>query len=177
MSIIAKISEWKRDEDKRHDGLSAIAAIASLGRDAREDLITYLTALNEAKAAGDEQEQEYLLKAILEVFEVNGDEDVADIDQWAEETGSSPTGREAAKELEAETERFFRTYQRFKARSKLTTVRKVAEAAGISPTTVQAIEKQRVKPQFKTVQALAKAFGVDPTELNEGKSQTRSVAR
>jgi len=28
------------------------------------------------------------------------------------------------------------------------------------PATVQAFEKQRVKPRFKTVQALAKAFGV-----------------
>jgi DNA-binding XRE family transcriptional regulator len=50
--------------------------------------------------------------------------------------------------------------QHHKARCNLTTIRAVAEVAGLSPTTVQAIEKQRVKPQFKTVQALAKAFGV-----------------
>jgi DNA-binding XRE family transcriptional regulator len=31
---------------------------------------------------------------------------------------------------------------------------------------VQAIEKQRVKPQFRTLQALAKAFKVDAGELD-----------
>jgi hypothetical protein len=31
---------------------------------------------------------------------------------------------------------------------------------------VQAIEKQRVKAQFRTVQALAKAFGVEPDALD-----------
>jgi DNA-binding XRE family transcriptional regulator len=75
-------------------------------------------------------------------------------------------GREAAKELRDETNRFFKLYQQHKARCNLTTIRAVAQAAGLSPTTVQAIEKQRVKPQFKTIQALAKAFGVTPEELS-----------
>ena len=32
--------------------------------------------------------------------------------------------------------------------------------------TVQAIEKQKVKPQFKTIQALSKAFGVQPDDMS-----------
>ena len=44
---------------------------------------------------------------------------------------------------QAETERFFKAYQHHKARCNLITIRAVAEAAGLSPTTVQAIEKRR----------------------------------
>lgn len=169
MSIITRISELKRDEDRRHDALSAVAAITHLDPDARADLISYLKALDKAIAEGNQEEQEYLLKAILEVFEIDGGEETGDLDDWEKELRSSAAGRKAGKELDAETERFFKAYQRCKARSRLTTIRKVADAAGISPTTVQAIEKKRVKPQFRTIQALAKAFKVDPAELNEGK--------
>jgi len=165
MSITTKIAEWKQHEDKRHDALSAAAAIVQMDPHAREDLISYLKAFNEAQEAGDEQEQEYLAKAILEVFEINGSEDGPDIDSWEDEITSSVKGREAAEELRDETDRFFKAYQQCKTRSGLTTIRAVAEAAGLSPTTVQAIEKQRVKPQFRTIQALAKAFGVETAML------------
>jgi DNA-binding XRE family transcriptional regulator len=166
MSITAKIAERKQQEDKRHDAFNVAAAIVQLDPHAREDLITYMKAFNEAQTAGDEQEQEYLVKAILEVFEVNPDEDGPDLETWEEEIRSSGKGREAAKALQDETDRFFKAYQQYKARCSLTTVRAIAEAAGLSPTTVQAIEKQSVKPQFKTIRALAKAFGVPPEALN-----------
>ncbi len=94
-------------------------------------------------------------------------EDAGDLEDWQRELTAAPGGKAAAAELAAETEQFFRTYQRLKAQTGLTTIRAVAEAAGISPTTIQAIEKQRVKPQFKTIQALAKAFGVDPSVLTK----------
>jgi DNA-binding XRE family transcriptional regulator len=168
MSIMAKVSEWKRCEDRRHDVLSALAAITRLAPNEVEDLITYLKALNEASTASDQEEQEYLVNAILEVFGLDTEEHAAEIQDWDREVRSSAAGQAAAKELHAETERFFSAYHRLKARSGLTTIRKIAEAASISPTTVQAIEKQRVKPQCKTVQALAKAFGVDPVALNDG---------
>jgi DNA-binding XRE family transcriptional regulator len=166
MSITAKIAELKQHEDKRHDAFSAANAIVQMDPNAREDLISYLKALNEAQQAGDEQEQEYLMKAILEVFEINGSEDGPDIDVWEDEIKSSVKGREAAEELRSETDRFFKVYQECKTRSGLTTIRAVAEAAGLSPTTVQAIEKQKVKPQFRTIQALEKAFGVEPGKLS-----------
>jgi DNA-binding XRE family transcriptional regulator len=67
--------------------------------------------------------------------------------------------------LALETQRFFEAYQRCKIKSKLTTIRQIAKAAKLSATTVQAIEKQRVKPQFKTIKALAAAFKVQVKEL------------
>jgi transcriptional regulator with XRE-family HTH domain len=54
-----------------------------------------------------------------------------------------------------------------KSRSGLNTIRQVADAAGLSPTTVHAIERQGVKPQFRTLQALAKAFKVDVADLSK----------
>lgn len=166
MSATAKIAELKQHEDKRHGALSAVLAIVQMDPHAREDLITYIKALNESQVAGDEQEQDYVLRAILEVFEIEGVEDSPDLAAWEEASKSSAAGRKAAKELDEETDRFFDVYQRMKSRSGLTTIRQVAEAAGLSPTTVQAIEKQRVKPQFRTLQALAKAFKVEAAELH-----------
>jgi DNA-binding XRE family transcriptional regulator len=166
MSIIAKIAERKQKEDKHHGALSATLAIFQMDPNAREDLITYMAALNEAQKAGDEDEQEYLGNAILEVIEFNGDEDDSDLDAWEKSTTDTAEGRKAKEELQVETDNFFNAYQHYKANCGLTTIRAVADAAGLSPTTVQAIEKQRVKPQFKTITALAKAFGVRPEELN-----------
>ncbi len=166
MNITAKIAERKQHEDKRHDAFSAAAAIVQMDPNAREDLISYLKAFNEAQQAGDEQEQEYLAKAILEVFEIDGSEDGPDLDAWEDHIKSSAAGRDAAKELQDESKRFFEAYQECKARSGLMTIRQVAKAASLSPTTVQAIEKQRVKPQYRTIQTLEKAFGVEPGTLN-----------
>jgi len=169
MSIIARLSQMKQREDKRHDALNVAAAIVQMDPDVREDLISYLRAFNEATAAKDEQEQEYLMKAILEIFDTDGGEDSPALEDWEAEVCSSAKGQEAAKQLLGETDRFFAAYQHLKAESGLTTIRKLAQAAGISPTTVQAIEKQKVKPQFKTIQSLAKAFGVSPEKLSQGK--------
>jgi DNA-binding XRE family transcriptional regulator len=166
MSPTTKFIELKEQEDKRHAALSAAIAIVQMDPHARRDLITYIKALNEAQAAGDGQEQEYLLYAILEVFQLPGNEEGPDLEGWEKESKSSASGRQAAKELAQEAEQFFSVYQRMKSRSGLTTIRQVADAAGLSPTTVQAIEKQRVKPQFRTMQALAKAFKIDVAKLS-----------
>jgi DNA-binding XRE family transcriptional regulator len=166
MNAIAKIVEQKNNEDKRYDVISAVAAIVRIDPDAREDLATYLKALNQAQQAGDEDEQEYLVNAIQEIFEIDSAEGIHDLETWEAEVTSSVKGRQAAKEFRDETNRFFKVYKQHKARCNLTTVRAVAEAAGLSPTTVQAIEKQRVKPQFKTIQALAKAFDIETEELS-----------
>jgi DNA-binding XRE family transcriptional regulator len=155
----------KQDHDRRHGAVTTAATLVQMDPHAREDLITYLRGLNEAQQDGNQQEQEYLLTAILEVFDVAPAPDGATLDTWADEVRRSPAGAAAARELDEETERFFLAYQRCKARSGLTTIRAVASASGLSPTTVQAIEKQRVKPQFRTIKALAAAFGVRPQVL------------
>ncbi|HTV47130.1 MAG TPA: helix-turn-helix transcriptional regulator [Phycisphaerae bacterium] len=163
MSIIEKITEMKQHQGKRDDALNTITAIAQMDPHAREDLIIYLEAFNKAQAAGDEDEQNYLVKAIIELFDIGGDDgESSDLDKWEQEIKSSSKGRGAYKKLQDETNRFFKVYQRQKARCGLMTIRSVAEAAHLSPTTIQAIEKQRVKPQFKTIQALSKAFGIEP---------------
>ena len=64
--------------------------------------------------------------------------------------------------------------KRREARSKLTVIRehrmwtqgRLAEEAGVSPTTVSGIESGRIsRPHFGTVKKLARALGVDPREL------------
>lgn len=163
--VIEKIKKSQRREEKKLGALSATYAILEMDPHAREDLITYIQAVNECVAAGDQEELAYLANAIREVMEVDGVEDGPDLDGWEEKVASSAQGRDAATELAAETESFFDAYQRCKVESGLTTIRTIAEAAGLSTTTVQAIEKQRVKPIFKTIKALAKAFNVDPKVL------------
>ena len=63
MSITTKIAEWKQNEDKRHDARSAAVAIVQMDPNAREDLITYLKAFNEAQAAGDEAKAAFRAQA------------------------------------------------------------------------------------------------------------------
>jgi transcriptional regulator with XRE-family HTH domain len=91
---------------------------------------------------------------------------VTDLDSWEAYLASTAAGKKAARRLARETSRFFAAYQKCKDASGLNTIRAVARAAGLNPTIVQAIEKQRVKPQYKIIKALAKAFGVSPEALN-----------
>lgn len=165
MSFITKLAKLKTNEEKRHSAISAAAAIVQMDPHARADLITYMKAFNAAERAGDEGELEYLVKAILEVLEFDTVDDGVDLNGWENEIASSPQGKKAEEALRKKSEAFFRSYESAKARSRLKTIRAVAKAAGLSPTTVQAIEKQRVKPQFKTILSLARAFGVDPRAL------------
>jgi transcriptional regulator with XRE-family HTH domain len=48
---------------------------------------------------------------------------------------------------------------------KMKTQRELADAAGISPTTVVRLEAMQVEAQFRTVRKLATALGVEPEEL------------
>ena len=166
MSITTKIAAMKQHEDRRHDAISAVAAILQLDQSDRDDLISYLKALNEAQQAGDEQEQEYLARAILEFFEADTDQDVVDLDEWVTQVSSSPQGQNAARELEQETQRFFDAYQQCKVHSDLMTIEAVAQAAGLTSATIKAIEEEKVKPQLMIFQSLAKAFQVDPGVFN-----------
>lgn len=166
MNLVRPIGPKKHRQDKRHDVLRAVAAFVQMEPRAREDLIAHLTALNAAQQAGDKQEQGYVVKAIREMFEVEADQAPIDLVGWERQITKSAKGHAAAAALRIENERFFRAYQQQKARRNLNTIRAVAQAAGISPTTVHAIEKQKIKPQFKTVLALAKAFKVSPETLH-----------
>ena len=145
--------------------LNAAVAIAQMDPHSREDLICYLQALDAAQAAGDEQECAYLIEAITEVFLVTDDGEAPELDAWIDQGQQAPEGRRAQRALEQETAHFVSRYQALKAQAGLKTIRQVAEACELSPTTVQAIELQRVKPQMGTLQKLAKGLGAPLEEL------------
>src|SRR4051794_3514802 len=90
------IAALKEQEDKRHDALSATVALVEMDPHARKDLISYLKALNESQAAGDKEEQEYLAKAILEVFELSVPAEQIDLDAWEKEIKLTPEGTQAS---------------------------------------------------------------------------------
>lgn len=128
-------------------------------------LSVFVASLAKALSEKNERSAKYFADAIIHVLApLPAGEDV-DLTELAEDAADSDQGRREVGEL-AETERkFFDRYQSLKCESGLNTYRKVAAAAGISVSTVQAIEDQRIKPQFRTIEKLARAFGVPVTEL------------
>lgn len=51
--------------------------------------------------------------------------------------------------------------------ARLMTVRGLAEAAGVAPTTVHFVETGRSAPTFRVIRALATALDVKPAEVTE----------
>lgn len=158
------IEKCKRVADQSR-ALDAAVAIAQMDPHSREDLACYMKELSEAQERGDQDHVTYLVGAIVEVFASRTNHDAPDLDAWQAEGEHTPEGKRASERYDQESRRFVARYQHFKARANFQTIQQVADAAGLSPTTVQAVEAQRVKPQMRTIQALAKAFGVDVSEL------------
>jgi len=50
--------------------------------------------------------------------------------------------------------------------SQFTTQEELAKKAGLSPTTVNRLEKGREKPMFQTIRKLAEALGVSPDQID-----------
>ncbi|TVQ63818.1 MAG: XRE family transcriptional regulator [Phycisphaerales bacterium] len=80
---------------------------------------------------------------------------------------SDPQELEVIERVDREREAFFDRYFELKAASGLETQADVAKKAGLSPTTVHAIESRSVRPQFKTLKKLAVAFGVEVSAFSE----------
>ena len=55
-------------------------------------------------------------------------------------------------------------------RRRLLSVRRLAEAAGVAPTTVVNIEHGRTLPSFRVIRDLSAALDVDPLEIDEFRS-------
>ncbi len=166
MSAMTKKNKRQKKHAANAHALSAGAAVWALDPHSRNDLICHLHALDAAQNSGDVGEQEYARQAISEIFALKAAVGKApDLEDWERDV-SSPAAEAAAAARDRDAEKFFLNYDRLKRAGKLHTIRAVAKAAGLSPTTVQAIEKQRVKPQLKTRQALAKAFHVKVDELD-----------
>jgi DNA-binding XRE family transcriptional regulator len=139
-------------------GLNAALAIAQMDPHSLDDLVCYLRDLEQAHRTGDEEAQEYLVEAIAEVFTRIDVSAVGDIGSWEASLAASPDGQAAVHQVEADAKRFLERYRDLKSRSGLKTQRDVAAAAGLSLTTVNAIEQGAVRPHFKTLEKLAAAF-------------------
>lgn len=68
------------------------------------------------------------------------------------------------------------TLKEWRAR-RLLTVRGLAEAAGVAPTTVYLAETGRSAPSFRVVRALSDALGVEPTEVAEFAAAIEAVGQ
>jgi transcriptional regulator with XRE-family HTH domain len=140
------------------------AAILSLDDRQMEHLSVWLSDYRRLRTENDKSTMEYLSCTLLEIFTPASGESI-DIEEWLEKNFDPQVLKEARDAVQREREEFFDKYQGLKVKSGLNTYKKLADAAGISVTTIQQIEKRRIKPQFRTIEKLAKAFGVDPIEL------------
>lgn len=161
MSVIEEIKKQSRQVEHRRESLCATLAIFSMDPNARADLAEYMSSLSDAEAAEDEEAQRYISVAMEELFAHECDHRDGGLSAWKADAATTSAGRDADERLADETARFFDAYERAKGESGLHTVREIAIAAGLSPTTVQAVQSQRVKPQTKTIEKLARAFGKD----------------
>lgn len=163
---VAEIFQTQREAvESEYRALNAAIAIAQMDPHSWSDLKKYREQLEQAKAGDDAEAVEYLVSAIAEVFERTDPAQSVSVEQWEASLAASPGGQEARAAAHAVGESFFKRYTDLKARAGFKTQRDVAEAAGLSVTTVQAIEARKTRPQAKTIQALARAFGVDASEL------------
>ncbi len=65
-----------------------------------------------------------------------------------------------------------------KARTaRLLSVRGLAEAAGVSPTTIQLIEQGERLPHYGTMRKIATALGVEPGEIAEFRQAIEAAAK
>jgi transcriptional regulator with XRE-family HTH domain len=161
---------------------SAAIAIVQMDPHIRNDLALFLQSLNEtqsdltrAREAGDQDQADELeedmgdiVSAIVELFEHNEIDQFRNaptLDSFEADLRVTHAGELEHANERAALNRLVRRYHEAKARSGLETIAQVAEAAGLSPTTVQAVESGRVRPHYRTVKKLAEAFGVELSDL------------
>ena len=147
------------------DRAAVARRIGELDDHAWSALAEYRAGLREAAAENDEESAAFLLKAIEEAIFPGARGDYIDYETFRRSVEADPELRRLDEAHRADRAEFFRRYQEAKARSGLTTYREIAAKAGVSVTTVQAVESRVGKPHFRTIKKLADAFGVDVTEL------------
>jgi transcriptional regulator with XRE-family HTH domain len=69
-----------------------------------------------------------------------------------------------------------RTLREWRA-DRLLTVRGLAEAAGVAPTTVHFVETGRSTPSFRVIRALSRALDVKPAEVAEFAAAMEAVGQ
>lgn len=155
----------QRLERVRHEEfkLSVVKAILDLDPTGREELRTHIEALTEALLSQDTDSVAVITEAIEELFSTDRYEceDGTDIDGWEHDLSSSKGElADAIRRRKAMNRMFIERYNEAKRNRGLSNQRQVAEACGISPTTVRAIESEQVAPQSGTLQKIAHGLGV-----------------
>lgn len=122
-------------------------------------------------SAGDEESAAFVIGTIAELLTPPEFVQWIPYEQWVAEQRTDPQARARGEEFLREQADFHRNYMRFKSAAGLDTQRAVAEAAGVSVTTVNMIETGHAKPHFRTIQKIARAFGVATEDLLAGAAQ------
>ncbi len=166
---ISEAMKQRTDSAARELGANYAAwTIAMMDPHAIKDLEWFIQALREAKDNNDTEAIRSHMESIREVLYPPSTElleGALDLDAFEAKASSTSAGVAARKEVADALQGFFERYLKHKEVAGFSTQNEVAEAAGISLSTVQSIESGRVRPQYKTVQALASAFDVSVDEL------------
>lgn len=137
-----------------------VGRLLSLSDDAFESIVSFRAGYQQALRDNDEAAKAAMIEYASEVL---GGVSPATISE--DELRAEPVWDAAFNRADAERASFFDAYVAAKHKAGLSTQREVADAAGISPTTVQQIEARQVRPQFRTIEKLATAFGVPVGDL------------
>lgn len=156
----SRLKNFRRWHAKREQSLDLL----SIDDATWEALAAIRQDFAKARANNDDEAQLLLIDYGAEVLAGIPQPDEAEQD-WVDGAAFVPGTDLASSRAEAERDRFFRRYAQAKAASGLKTQRQVAAAAGLSPTTVHAIEAGMIRPQFRTVEKLAAALGIPVTDL------------
>lgn len=153
--------------------LQAIELLFELDPHAREELASHLEALNEAQSLGDEEAVAEVLESIKVLFDsCRGGyrpDDALTLEAWEEELAENDEeSRNARVQANQASKAFLERYLTAKTAAELTTQAEVADRCDLSVNTVNAIETERVKPQYRTIVKLAKGLGVRPEWLASG---------
>jgi DNA-binding XRE family transcriptional regulator len=137
-----------------------IEHLLALNDDAFESIVSFRAGYQQAVRENDEAAKAAMIEYASEVLGGVSSDTISE-----DELRLDPKWDAAFNKADAERASFFDAYFAAKHKAGLSTQREVADAAGISPTTVQQIEARQVRPQFRTIEKLAKAFGVPVTDL------------
>ncbi|MFN0010291.1 MAG: helix-turn-helix domain-containing protein [Phycisphaerales bacterium] len=155
---------------------AAAIAIADLDPHALNDLRVYVDDLRKAREQNSAEAMRYVLDAIAELFGRADMTKAMATDEVLAKVVGSAAGATAVQLQNAHRLAFRAKYFELKSLSGLATIKAVADATGLSPTTVQAIEDEAntAVPQFRTLQRLAAGFN---KHLPRGKHVTAGDLR
>ena len=148
---------------------AAPLALAQMDPHSLSDLAVYMECLAKAKTDKDKKQIESIVTAIREVFQVPDTTEGPEVGELLESMKQTPSGNVAVEAVDAENAAFIERYTAAKNKAGINTQREVADRCGLSKTTVNAIETERVAPQCRTMEKLARGLGVSVEWLLYGR--------